>query len=86
MAKQYDALDLSAIDPEPTLTLTETFNDPEQQRRFSYNDELSSKQLKNLHHNTEHDAERVHANWTRFARGSERGWSRRSNIRRSDHL
>ena len=82
---QYEPLDLSAIDPEPTVTLTETFNEPEQQRRFSYINGLNGKQLKNLIHNSEHDADRVQAHWDRFAGGPERGWSRRSNIKRDDH-
>ena len=71
---QFPPLDLSAIEPEPTVTLVESYNDPEQRRRASWIERLKLKDLKNLVHGSKHDADELRGHWNRFHRGPIRGW------------
>ena len=83
---QFPPLDLSAIEAEPTVILTESYNNPEQWRRWDWIDAMKQKDLKNLLHGSKHDADELRGHWSRFAGGPIRGWSRLSNIKRSDHV
>ena len=81
----YTALDVSNITPEPTVTLREYYNDPEQMRRASWIHNLSKKDLKNLLHQAAPEGQRrvdadAHAEqWKRFI------GDKLSNIKRADH-
>ena len=82
----FPPLNLSTIEPEPTVTLTETYNDPEQQRRWDWIERMKPKEMKNLLHQSKHNADELRGNWNRFVGGPLRGWSRLSNIKCSDHI
>lgn len=69
MSHTLAALDVKSLRQEPPVTLYEDYSQPHQQRAFRYINSLKKRDLKNLFHKTDKDAEAVKASWDRFADG-----------------